>query len=799
MTIVKKLVKRLFLPFRLAGHWYAALYKGRPWWCKSIAGLASCFVLFVLFLVSVDNNFLWLYGKSPSLKSLTNPIVNEASILYSADGVVLGKYFNENRSPVTYEEISPILITTLVNTEDERFYSHHGIDFQGLFAAAKDMAQGRGRGASTITQQLVKNMFRVRTEYSTGLCGKVPGLRLFIMKMKEWISAVKIETVFSKKEILTMYLNTVDFGSNAFGIKTAAKTYFNTTPDKLNYEQSATLVGLLKATTTYNPRINPKNSMQRRNVVLGNMLSHKAITKAQYDSLTQIPIDLDYSVENNYDGQALYFRGAVARYLNEWSKESGYNIYSDGLKIYTTLDSRMQQMAEEAAMEQMKGLQDRFNEHWGTQEPWRDEMGRVLPDFIENIAKNTPHYKRLDKQFNHDEDSINKYLNIPHTVKLFSYNGPIEKELSTMDSIRYMERFMHCSFVVMEPQTSDVKAWVGDLDFDAWKYDKVLGKRQPGSTFKLFVYATAMNQGMTPYTRYTDSYWTAEMEGPDGKKTRWTPHNADGVCSNESMTLRHAFAMSVNTIAAHLGYDVGIRNIIETARAMGIHSPMEEVPALSLGSGEVSLLELVNGYCTAVNDGKHIEPVLVSKILDRDGKVIYEADRRGTQAIPYRTAFFMQQLLQAGVYGGTSGTLWRFIHDYDTNYGGKTGTSSNHSDAWFVGCARNLVGGAWVGGEYRSIHFRTGELGQGNRTALPIFGAFMEKLMKDPEFKERYQGKFPEKPLKEIGDFYQYTPDVLITEPDSLVEDSLAEPVIEVIPEIEEIVEEPKVSESKEN
>lgn len=779
----------LLFPFTASGRWYKNQYKGKPWWRKLIAGTTTCILLFLLFLVSVDYNFLWLYGKSPSLKSLTNPVVNEASILYSADSVMLGKYFNENRSPVKYEEISPILIETLITTEDERFYQHHGIDIQGLFSAAKDIASGHGRGASTITQQLVKNMFRVRTEYSTGLCGKVPGLKLFIMKMKEWISATKIETVFNKQEILAMYLNTVDFGSNAFGIKTAAKTYFNTTPDKLNYEQSATLVGLLKATTTYNPRLNPKNSMKRRNVVLGNMLDHHIITKAQYDSLTQIPINLDYSVENNYDGEALYFRGAVARYLNQWSKESGYDIYSDGLKIYTTLDSRMQKMAEEAAMEQMRSLQQRFDDHWGSQEPWRDEMGRVMPNFIENIAKNTAHYKRLDKQFNHNEDSITYYLNQPHKVKVFSYDGMIEREMSTMDSIRYMERFMHCSFLVMEPQTADIKAWVGDLNFEAWKYDKVLGRRQPGSTFKMFVYAAAMNQGMSPSTRYTDSYWTAKIEGPDGKISYWTPHNANGECSNESMSLKSAFAMSVNTIAAHLGHDVGIHNVIETARAMGIQSPLEEVESVSLGSSDVTLLEMVNSYCTAVNDGKHIEPVFVSKILDRNGKVIYEAKREAKQAIPYRTAFYMQQLLQAGVYGGTSGTLWRFIHDYDTNYGGKTGTSSNHSDAWFIGCSRNLVGGAWVGGEYRSIHFRTGELGQGNRTALPIYGAFIEKLMNDPVFKARYQGKFPEKPLEDFGETV-YVPDVIRVDTDSI--SRMVEDIeMELVPEEEEVTEVP--------
>lgn len=779
-----KILKLLAAPFK----GYAHLYIGKPWWRKLITTVLSVIVFFLFFLLAVDNNFLWLFGKSPSMQAISNPIVNEASMLYSADGKLLGKYFNENRSPVTYEEISPILIETLINTEDERFYKHKGIDFVGLTAAAKDIAKGRGRGASTITQQLVKNMFRVRTEYSTGVCGKVPGLKLFIQKMKEWISATKIEAKFNKQEILTMYLNTVDFGSNAFGIKTAAKTYFNTTPDQLNYEQSAVLVGLLKATTTYNPKLNPKNSLRRRNVVLANMLSHKAITKRQYDSLTQIPIHLNYSVENNYDGQALYFRQAVANYLRDWCKNNGYDLYADGLKIYTTIDTRLQKYAEEAALKQMKELQDKFDDHWQNMEPWRDERGQVIPNFIEDLSKKSIYYKMLDDKYDGNKDSIDLYMNKPHKTKVFTYKGVKDTLMSTMDSLRYTERFLHCSFVAMEPQTSEVKAWVGDLNFEAWKYDKVTGNRQPGSTFKLFVYTEAMNQGLTQFSRRTDSYYSVTMEGDDGKKTTWAPHNANGYSTGENMTLRRAFAQSVNTIAAKLGMEVGINNVIKTAHAMGIKSKLENVPSVSLGSSDVNLLELINGYCTVVNDGKHIEPVLVTKILDRDGKIIYKADERPKQVIPYRSAWMMQQLLLAGMreYGGTSQALWRFnIHNYDTDFGGKTGTSSNHSDAWYIGTTRNLVAGAWVGGEYRCIHFRTGELGQGSRTALPIFGYFMEKVLKDPEF-AKYKGKFPKEPLEDLGDIqmdsYDYersdSDSILIQRPDSIMSYPIEEEIL---------------------
>jgi penicillin-binding protein 1A len=781
---MSKIIRKLLTPF----YWYKHQFKGKPWWRKLITGLLSFIIFFFLFLLAIDNNFLWLFGKSPSMAAISNPIVNEASFLYSADNKLLGKYFNENRSPVKYEEISPILIETLINTEDERFYLHRGIDIVGLTSAFVDMLHGDARGASTITQQLVKNMFRVRTEYSTGLCGKIPGLRLFIMKMKEWISATKIEMKFNKQEILTMYFNTVDFGSNAYGIKTAAKTYFNTTPDKLNHEQSAVLVGLLKATTTYNPRLNPKNSLARRNVVLGNMLRHNAITKNEYDSLTQIPIRLNYSVENNYDGQALYFRQAVANYLREWCEENGYDLYSDGLKIYTTIDTRLQKYAEEAAIKQMEQLQEKFDEHWRGQEPWRDERGHVMPNFIEDLAKKSIYYRILDDKYNGQKDSIKFYMNEPHKLKVFTYNGMKDTMMSTMDSIRYTERFLHCGFVVMEPQTSQVKAWVGDLDFSAWKYDKVTAGRQPGSTFKLFVYTEAMNQGLTPFTRRTDSYFSVPIERIKGKKEYWTPHNANGYCTGANMTLRRAFAQSVNTIAAKLGTEIGIENVIKTAHDLGIKSQLDTVPSLSLGSSDVNLLELVNSYCTIVDDGKYLAPVLVTKILDRNGKIIFRAEEEPIQVVPYRSAWMMQQLLLAGMreYGGTSQALWRFnIHNYNTNFGGKTGTSSNHSDAWYIGTTRNLVGGAWVGGEYRCIHFRTGELGQGSRTALPIFGYFMEKVLKDPDFKQ-YQGMFPKDPLEDIGEIIEepyYEPadtDTIQAIPDTIQSFPIREEIISI-------------------
>ena len=727
--------------------WYKRLYKGRAWYTKTIIALCSLVISFIIYLIMVDINFLWLFGKSPGFSQIKNPQTNEASEIYSSDGVLIGKYFNQNRTPVKYEDVNPIFWKTLIDTEDERFYNHFGIDITGLFAAVKDMiVHHDARGASTITQQLAKNMFRVRTQYSTGLLGHIPGVRMLIMKSKEWIIATKLELIYDKKDIITMYANTVDFSSNAYGIKTACKTYFGITPAELTAEQAAVLVGMLKATTAYNPISNPKNSLKRRNVVLHNMLLHNDITRAEYDSITQIPIKLNFSIESNYDGQAQYFREAVADELKDWCSENGYDLYTSGLKIYTTIDTRMQKYAEAAAIKQMKQVQRNFNSHWSGQEPWRDENGQVIPDFIENIAKRQPVYKALQLKYDGNADSIEYYLNKPHKVKLFDYeNGMIEKEMSTMDSIRYMVHFMHCSFLAMEPQTGEVKAWVGDLDFKSWEYDKVTAMRQPGSTFKLFVYTEAMNQGLTPCDKRRDEYIRMEVYDKNkGETTVWTPTNANGRFSGDSIPLRSAFARSINSVAVRLGQEMGIKNIINTAHEMGIKSPLDETPSLALGASDVNLLEMVNAYCTIANNGKHVAPVLVTKITDKDGKEIYKARHEEKQAIPYKSAFFMQQLLMGGMRepGGTSQSMWSYIGAApDTDFGGKTGTTNNHSDAWFMCVSPNLVAGAWVGGEYRSIHFRTGALGQGSRTALPICGNFIQSVMGDPAF-AKYHGKF---------------------------------------------------------
>lgn len=783
MNKIKNFFSRCSRMTHNAWLWYKGLYHGRAWYVKTGVACLSLFIAFFLYLGAVDINFLWLFGKSPGYFSgIMHPQTSEASEIYSADGKLIGKYFNENRTPVKYEDVNPAFFHALVDTEDERFYKHFGIDPIGIFGAMKDaVLHHDGRGASTITQQLAKNMFRVRSQYSTGLLGKIPGLKILIIKSKEWIIATKLETVYSKKDIITMYANTVDFGANSYGIKTAAKTYFNTTPRDLTTEQAAVLVGMLKATTYYNPRSNPKNSLSRRNTVLNNMVKHGDLSRTACDSLSQLPIKLDFKVEENYDGQAKYFREAVANYLKDWCEQEGYDLYSSGLKIYTTIDTRMQKYAEEAAIKQMKKVQQNFKAHWGNNDPWIDEKGKVIPGFIEGIAQRQPEYKALMARFPNQPDSITYYLNKPHKVKLFDYEkGTIEKEMSTMDSIRYMVHFMHCAMVAMEPQSGAVKAWVGDIDFNSWKYDKVTAMRQPGSTFKLFVYTEAMNQGLTPCDKRRDEYISMQVYDKNKhENVTWTPSNANGSFSGDSMPLKSAFAKSVNSIAVRLGQEMGIKRIITTAQAMGIHSPLDDQPSLALGSSDVNLLEMVNAYCVVADNGKHHDPVLVTRIVDHEGNEVYVGPKTDEQVIPYKSAFFMQKLLMSGTHdaGGTSvsfssadyaGSFFR-----DTDFGGKTGTSNNHSDAWFIAVSPKLVVGAWVGGEYRSIHFRTGALGQGSKTALPICGYFIKSVFSDPAF-QGYHGKF-DKPKDEdiTSDMYgcesYYKPVVR----DTVKEDSL--------------------------
>lgn len=750
--------------------WYKSIYVGRPWYVKAFSAFASLVVFLLVYSVMVFFNVFWLFGKSPSISSIMNPKTSNASYVYSADGQLLCKFFDENRSPVKYEEVSPLFFKALIDTEDERFYDHSGVDFAGMMGAAKDLVvHRRARGASTITQQLVKNMFKVRTEYSTGLLGKIPGLSIVIMKTKEILLAFAIEARFSKEEIITMYANTVDFGNGAYGIKTAARTYYNTSPDSLTVDQSATLVGLLKATSNYNPKRNPQRSMKRRNVVLNNMVLHGDLDNATFQRLKTEPTALHFTVENATTGRAQYFRNAIDgdEQLKQWREEHNVNFYTDGLKIYTTLDSRMQQHAEDAVLEKMYEIQQRFNQRWGDDPCWVDEQGNVVPGFVESVAKKTPYYNVLASRYPNHPDSVTYYMNQKREMRMFKYEKRDGKvvassqimNISPMDSVAYMLHFMHAGLVAMDPRTGFVKAWVGDIDYKTWQYDKVTSMRQSGSTFKLFVYAAAMEQGLTPCDTELDEvfHWNVYNEDK-GVMEDYSPHNANGNCTGNQMSFREAFARSINIVAVRVGKRVGFSNVRATAETMGIKSPLrpdnanEDKPAMCLGSMDVNLLEMVNGYCTVANYGKHIDPVLVTRIVKTnphgEEEVIYDymEEVNANKAISARAAFFMQKLLGAGLTdaGGTSQSLTDYVDPYTstTDFGGKTGTSNNYSDAWFVGTSPNLVAGVWVGGEYRSIHFTSGSQGQGSRTALPICGKFFEKVWGDPRLRPLVTAKY---------------------------------------------------------
>ncbi len=711
----------------------------KEWLIRIGLGIVITIAVIILYLFAVNFNLFGLFGKSPSMDAIMNPKNSIASQIYSADGVVIGKFYNENRTPVKFGDITPDFWDALISTEDERFYEHHGIDFQGFAAAGKDfIVHGNARGASTITQQLVKNMYRVRTQYSTGLLGYIPGVKILVMKSKEWITALKLEMFYTKNEILNMYANTVDFGSHAYGIKTAARTYFNTTPDSLKTEEVAVLVGLLKATTFYSPIINPDNCKSRRNVVLNNMYEHGCLTKAECDSLSALPLVIHFTQEDHKDQIAPYFREAIVKELNEWCEVSGNDLYADGLQIYTTLDTKMQEYAEQAVLKEMQRIQRDFDAHWSSRKPWEKEQ----PELVNKIAEKTEYYNQLKSIFPDDPDSVTKYLNKPHKTRVFTYDGTLERDMSVMDSIDYMLHYMHCGFVAMDPQNGHIKAWVGDIDFDSWKYDKVSATHQAGSTFKLFVYTEAMNQGLTPNDRRTDTPITLQVKD-HGKDVEWTPTNASRRYSGHAMTLKSAFAYSTNTIAAKLGQECGISAIAQCAYDMGITTKLHETPSLALGASDVKLIDLTNAYSTVANGGERVTPIFVTKIVDADGKTIYENPDEKEKVLSKTTADLMRYMLRGGVMipGGTSQALLQYIGDiHDTDFGGKTGTTNNNSDGWFVGVSPHLVCGAWVGGEYRSIHFRDGQ-GQGSHTALPICGRFMRSVFISSHYKKLH-GRF---------------------------------------------------------
>jgi penicillin-binding protein 1A len=695
-------------------------------------------VVVILFFFCVAKG---LFGTMPTFEELENPQTNLATEIISCDGKVLGTYYVENRSNVYYTDLSPYLPQALISIEDERFEKHSGIDSRSLFRVAFGVLTGNKKGGgSTITQQLAKNLFPRDENLST--------VRLVIRKFQEWITATKLEYNYSKEEIVAMYLNTVAFGHNAFGIRSAAKTFFDKTPKELNIEEAALMAGVVNAPTRFSPVRNPENALNRRNIVLRSMEKNGYLTSEQYDSISQIPIDMShFGVMDHNTGQATYFREYLRKELTEWAKThtradgKPYNIYRDGLKIYTTIDSRMQRYAEEAVKEFMgKDLQPLFYKHWKGQKnaPFSLNDKDKIDNIIETSMKRSDRYREL-KNEGLCLDSIKAVFNTPVEMKLFSWNGPIDTVMTPMDSIRYYKWFLQTSLVSIESHTGHVKAYVGGIDYQFFKYDHVTqAQRQVGSTFKPFLYTLAMQEGeYTPCTKIPNIPYNIQLENGDF----WSPRNSGGKHVNEEVTLKWALAQSNNWISAYLMNRFGPQAVITMARRMGVESPIDPVPAICLGVCDLKLIEMVGAMSTFANQGVYIKPMFITKIEDKNGNVIQRFSPEENEAMSEVTAYKMIELMKGVVQSGTGGRL-RFMYNLNNPIAGKTGTTQNQSDGYFMGITPDLTTGVWVGAEDRSVHFRSTALGQGSHTALPIWAIYMKKVYADPTLNVS-KGDFP--------------------------------------------------------
>ncbi|MBQ4441682.1 MAG: transglycosylase domain-containing protein [Bacteroidales bacterium] len=696
----------------------------KPFWiCYfSIIGLLA--LLFILISLG------WI-GYMPSFTELENPDANLATEVISADGELLGTYYLENRSNCKYKDLSQPLKDALIATEDSRFYRHSGVDAKALFRVASGVLTfHRKGGGSTITQQLAKNLFP-RDQ-------KMNKIKLVFFKFKEWVVATKLERKYSKDEILAMYFNTVNFGNNAVGIKSAARTYFNKQPDEINTEEAALLVGMLKAPTQYSPRRHYQAALGRRNVVLGQMNKYGYLSQTDLDSIKKLPIDLsNFRSQAHYAGLATYFREYLRQFLKEWSRQnpkqdgSYYDIYCDGLKIYTTIDSRMQKHAEEAVEEHVCNyLQPLFFEHIKNAKnaPFVNLSEEQTDRILWAAVKQSERYDRM-KDAGATDEEIRAAFNKKVKMSIFTYKGPKDTIMSPFDSIRYLKSFLQCGLMCMEANTGRVKAYVGGTNYEQFQFDHVkLSKRQVGSTFKPYVYTVAMQSGeFDPCTMVPNVPVTITTPGGT-----WTPRNSGGYREGQMIPLREALAHSLNQVSAYIMKRYGPHAVIELVRAMGITSDIPEVPAICLGACELTLYEQVGAINCFPNQGVYVEPVFITKICDKDGNVIYNYVPKSNEAIDQITAFKTVRLMQGVVDYGTGGRL-RGQYKLSFPLAGKTGTTDNQSDGWFVGYTPLLTCGVWVGCEDRSAHFRTTALGQGARTALPVFGLFMQKVYGDPK------------------------------------------------------------------
>ncbi len=697
----------------------------------------SLTLLIALFFFCVAKG---VFGTMPTFEELENPRTNLATEIYSADGKLLGTYFVENRSNVRYAELSHYMPEALISIEDERFTEHSGIDKKALFRVAYGVVTGNKKGGgSTITQQLAKNLFPRGENLSKP--------KLVLRKFQEWITATKLEHNYSKEEIVAMYLNTVAFGHNAYGIRSAASTFFDKKPSEMTIEECALMAGVVNAPTRYSPIRNPERSLERRNLVLKKMADNGFLTQEECDSISQIPIDMThFSIKDHNTGQATYFREFLRGYLTAWADTTyradgtPYNIYRDGLRIYTTIDSRMQRYAEEAVAEFMgKELQPTFNKHWKGHK--NAPFSNLTPDQIdanlETAMKRSDRYRVL-KNEGMPYDSIKAEFERPVRMTVFSWDGLIDTVMSPMDSIRYYKWFMQASLVSIESHTGHVKAYVGGLDYRFFKYDHVTqARRQVGSTFKPFLYSLAMQEGeYTPCTRIPNIRYNIVLD--DGRV--WSPRNAGGRVGEE-ITLKYALAMSNNWISAYLMNQFGPEAVIAQAQRMGVESPIEPVPAICLGVCDLKLIEMVRALSTLANQGVYIKPMFVTRIEDKNGNVIKRFTPEESEAMSELTAYKMIELMKGVVQSGTGGRL-RTYYGIKNPVAGKTGTTQKNSDGYFMGITPDLTTGVWVGNDDPTVHFRSTALGQGSRTGLPIWAIYMKKVYADKSLNIS-QGDFP--------------------------------------------------------
>jgi len=704
-------------------------------WMMIFAGLIT--LIFIFLLAS------WgVFGTLPTFEDLEKPQNNLATEIISSDGKTLGKYYlNENRTPITFKDLPENIIKALVATEDERFYTHSGIDFRGTARAIIKL--GAGGGASTITQQLAKNLF---TKKASGNIFK----RL-IQKAKEWVIATRLEKQYTKNEIITMYLNTQGFIFNAVGIRSAARIYFGKEPKKLDLQESAILVAMLKNPRQYNPyrKVSRKKSLQRRNVVFKQMKKNGFINQQEKDSLQKLPLKINFTPESHSDGIATYFRAYLQKYLKRWVKKNqksngkSYNIYRDGLKVYVTIDSRMQKYAEESVKEHIANLQSHFFKEQKRNKiaPFYDLEKSQITMIYNRAKKNSVRYKRM-KKAGKSEKEIDASFKKKRNMKVFTWKGEKDTIISPYDSIKYYKFFLHSGLLSIEPQTGHIKAWVGGINNKYFKYDHVnQGKRQVGSTFKPFVYATAINQlKLSPCDSFPNILYTIP-KGKYGIPEEWTPQNA-GKKYGGKLTLKDALAKSVNVITARLIDMVTPENVVRLAKSAGIENAVPANPSIALGAVELTLFEMVAAYSTFANKGLRVNPMMITRIEDKNGTVLTEFTPTTKEVLSEESAYVVLNLLEGVTKSGSGARLrsgWTrypkivtgFPYKFTNAIAGKTGTTQNQTDGWFMGVVPNLATGVWTGGEDNAIHFAGIGKGQGATMSLPSWALFMKKCYAD--------------------------------------------------------------------